>query len=517
VSKNASPFPEHARLVAYCRDSGGREQDVSVDRQRAELTAWALDAHVTITHWFEDRARSGGSTLRRDAFLELTDYLSEADRPEVGVVIWEYARFARQFDDAMFYVASLRRLGYQVYSITDAIPDTLEGRLLESILAWKNAKYREDLSRAVRSGLSFIVAAHQGYPNINPPLGFLKEYHEIGQRRDGTPHRTARLIPDPALSPLIQTAFAMRAAGATYREIHQALHLTEHAISLRNILRNPIYNGTLKFGGNEYPGFVPPLVSPETFQRAQTINALRAAGAGIHHPRRSRSRYLLTGLITCAHCGGRMDGHTGTRPSRPGQPEQLYYICYASQIDKAACPARLIPKAQVEQLVLAKVDAHLQRPDVFQAILKRHKKMKPRARRPAQLERAQQELADTENEIRRLVAAIRDSGHSRALLDELKTLEKERERLTLKVNDLDSRIVTPGDISPEDLAHALQLLSAKLHSEDPAEVITVLRGLVAEVCVRREGDARLRSGSLTGEITLILPVLGESVNLSLES
>lgn len=525
VVKSTSPFPPASRLVAYCRDSGGRDQDVSVDRQRAELTAWALDSGITITRWFEDRARSGGSTQRRDAFLEMTDYLSEPNRPEVGVVIWEYARFARQFDDAMFYVASLRRLGYTVYSITDAIPDTLEGRLLESILAWKNAKYREDLSRAVRSGLRLMITAFNGYPNIHPPLGFKKEYADIGSRRDGTPHRTARLIPDPDTAPLIQQAFDMRALGATYPEIHRALHLTQHHISLRKILRNPIYAGTLRFGGQDYPGFVPPLVSTETYARAQSVNTLRAARFGVHHPRRVRSRFLLTGLIYCSQCGTRMEGFTS-------KDKCSYYICHTSRFDKSACQARMIPKDQIEQLVLDVVGQHLQRPEVFQHLLKRTAKMKarklsghkPHQRSPVPIrgsgEQTKKELSATEADIRRLVSAIRDTGHSRALLDELSALEARRETLTLKVNDLEVQsggVVSPDDITPEDLAHALQLLAGKLHSEDPADVLTVLRGLISEIHARREGDPRQRRGPITGDITLIVPVLGAELNVPLVS
>lgn len=512
VVKNTSPFPEHSRLVAYCRDSGGRDQDVSVDRQRAELTAWALDTQLTITRWFEDRARSGGSTLRRDAFLEMMDYLSSGNLSEVGVVIWEYARFARQFDDAMFYVASLRRLGFTVYSITDAIPDTLEGRLLESILAWKNAKYREDLSRAVRSGLRLMITAFNGYPNIHPPLGFKKEYIDIGSRRDGTPHRTARLIPDPDTSPLVQQAFDMRALGATYPEIHRALHLTRHHVSLRKILRNPIYAGTLKFGGNEYPGFVPPLVSAETFARAQSVNTLRSARFGNHHPRRVRSRFLLTGLIYCSQCGTRMEGFTS-------KEKCSYYICHTSRFDKSACQARMIPQNQIETLVLDVVGQHLQHPRVFQQMLKRTAKMKVRTRRGGNPVRARSDLASTEADIRRLVLAIRESGHSKALLDELAALEVRRETLTLKVNDFEthSAIVSPSDITPEDLAHALQLLAAKLRSEDPADVIAVLRGLVSEIRAAREGDPRQRRGPVTGDITLILPVTSQSVNVPLVS
>lgn len=507
----SSPFPVGSRLVAYCRDSGGREQDVSVERQRAEILAWALDSGLVITRWFEDRARSGGSTARRDAFLELTDYLSEAHRPEIGVVIWEYARFARQFDDAVFYVASLRRLGYQVYSITDAIPDTLEGRLLESILAWKNAKYREDLSRAVRSGMHLVLSSYQGYPNRTPPFGYQKEFVEIGKRRDGSSHRTARLIPDPATAPLLQSAFELRARGATYAEIHNALHLTAHHVSLNRILTNPIYTGTLVYGGNEYPNFCPPLVSAETFSAANAVNRARAGKFGYNHPRRARSRFLLTGLLFCAWCGSPMNGRVA---KRKGCSDKLYYVCRNSNNGKAAtCRAPAIPKETIEKMVLDDVSEHLLHPDVLKSLLRRYSKRKTRITRPSSLDRLRSDLSRNDAELHRLVDAIREAGHSRALLDELGVLEQRHDALVAQVNASEASTPKPLQLDPTSLEHALTLLNQKLHSSDPVECVTVLRGLVAEVSAKRDGGTsiRHRGGPVTGEITLLVPISGESL------
>lgn len=509
------PFPPASRLVAYCRDSGGREQDVSVDRQKAEILAWAHDFDLTVTHWFEDRARSGGSTQRRDAFLELTDYLSESDRPEAGVVIWEYARFARQFDDAMFYVASLRRLGYQVYSITDAIPDTLEGRLLESILAWKNAKYREDLSRAVRSGMRLVVSSFKGYPNHKPPLGYKKDYIEIGRRRDGTPHCTARLIPDPETAPLVQQAFELRAGGATYAEIHNALHLTAWHISLNKVLDNPIYTGTLRFGGQEYPGFCAPLVSAETWARAQVVNCARAGKFGYDHPRRSRSRFLLTGLLFCGLCGNSMNARIA---KRPGQKDVLYYVCRDARNGKAAhCHAPGIPKQEIEKKVLDQTSEFLQHPDLFQQLLKRSARTKTKTNRGKGLDRARADLSQNEKELRHVLEAVRAAGHSKVLLEELGRLEKKHDSLAVQIEALEAAAPRPIDLSTDDLAHGLQLLANKLSSENPTDVLTVLRGLVVEIHARREGGTpqRHQHGEITGQITLRVPASKEEITVPL--
>ena len=193
------PFSAGSRLVAYLRDSGGRDQNLSIPQQQESIGRWCRENGYVLSHQFKDAARSGTSIAGRDGFLEMVAYL-ESNAPEAGVVIWEYSRIARDFDDFTYYITYLRRNGYAVYSITDHIPDTLDGRLFESITAWKTAKYSEDLSKNIRRGQHFIASVYKGKPGGKPPLGYLYSPTEIGRRRDGSPHLVNRLVPDPKVA-----------------------------------------------------------------------------------------------------------------------------------------------------------------------------------------------------------------------------------------------------------------------------------------------------------------------------
>lgn len=502
-----SPFPPGTSLVAYLRDSGGRDQDVSVERQRLELSAWAASAGLIVTHWFADEARSGSGTASRRAFLELNAYLSASRRPEAGVVIWEYARFARQFDDAMFYIADLRRQGYAVYSITDAVPDSLEGRLLESIIAWKNAKYRADLSEAVRSGFRYVISAHGGYPNRLPPLGYRKEPVQIGKRRDGSPHLTSRLVPDPATAPLVRAAFEARANGDTYAEIHNRLHLTRHHISLNRLMRNPVYIGTLRFSGQEYPGFCAPIVPAETWQAAQQVNNARSKKFGYDHPRRTRSRFLLTGILHCARCGSIMNGRV---VKKPNQPDFLYYACRNSFRGKAStCRSPMLPMHELETLVIETLAATLLQPAALQPLLDQAAALPDRqAEYERRLAHLQGELDQAAASLRRIVAAIRDAGHSATLLEEMVNLERRQAELVTAMADARDHPPRPLPSHPADMQRILSLLAEKLQTPGP-ERLTVLRGLVVDIRAERTGGSPLkhRKGHLTGSLTLRLPIL----------
>lgn len=112
-----SPFPPGTPVVAYLRDSGGTDQDLSVDQQESAVRAWCLDAGLQLTRIFHDDARPGSSVVGRDAFLKMIAYFHHSQVPERGVILWKYSRFSRDIDDAQYYKADLRRLGYQIYSI----------------------------------------------------------------------------------------------------------------------------------------------------------------------------------------------------------------------------------------------------------------------------------------------------------------------------------------------------------------------------------------------------------------
>ena len=102
--------------------------------------------------------------------VTLARSLDENDLPD-GLVLWSFARFARDFDDAQYYKADLHRRGLVIISLADEVPDGPTGRLLEAVIDWKNDQFLKDLSKNVKRGLYDI--ARQGYsPGGFPPAGY---------------------------------------------------------------------------------------------------------------------------------------------------------------------------------------------------------------------------------------------------------------------------------------------------------------------------------------------------------
>jgi site-specific DNA recombinase len=500
------PFPPGTRLAAYLRDSGGNEQDLSLDRQRLEISAWASEHSLVISpsDWYEDAARSGTSTAGRERFLAMVASIA---RPIAGVVIWEFARLARQFDDTMYHIADLRHRGFSVFSIVDNIPDTLEGRLFESFLAYKSAKYSQDLGKAVKSGFRRAIEVSRTYPNRIAPVGYKKEFFQVGTYRDGRPRLAGRLVPDPETAPILKAVFEARSQGRTYNEIHHDYPIVTHSVSLHRILHNPIYTGTLRFGGQEFPDFCEPIVSTETFSAAQAVNKARSDRYGYNHPRSLHSRFALTGLLFCALCGAPMNGRTVAPPRKVD-----HYVCRDARVGKyASCHAPGIPRDEIEDLVIQAVidgiSPTLLAPLLHEAQNNLQKRTRTHNERIRQLRR---NLQETARQVRQILAAIRDAGHSKALLADLQRLEQLQADQQTALSSAEASPPVPLNIRPGELDRALIVLKKKLMGS-LADRITVLRGLVVEIHAERIGGSpiRHRKGVITGTIKIRLPLLND--------
>ena len=79
----------------YLRDSGGDAQEQSVPQQKAEFTNYCQRYGLVIAHIFADVAKSGGSVVGRDAFLDMVEMSANAELRPDGLLLWNFARDSR--------------------------------------------------------------------------------------------------------------------------------------------------------------------------------------------------------------------------------------------------------------------------------------------------------------------------------------------------------------------------------------------------------------------------------------
>lgn len=494
-----NPFPPGAALVAYLRDSGGEDQDLSVEQQETAIRAWCEERGYRLTHTFRD-TRSGTSTVGRSGFEQMIRHFSaKKPAPEAGLVLWRYNRFARDLDDAQYFKAALRRRGYTLHAIQDPIPEGSAGRAIEFFIDWMADKFSEDLSVDVRRGLHHLAEQH-GALGGTPPRGFRREPIDLGKHRDGSPHIVHRWVPDENTWETCRLAWTMRAQGASYSEIHQKTRLFGSKNSYNGFYRNRIYLGELKIGDQVLKNYCEPLIDQATWDAVQEISRKRTKAATASEPdniRRRTSPYILSGLAYCTTCGSLLTSIT-VRPAR-GEPRN-YYQCLG--VGRYQCTAHLLPKAPLEQAVIDKLTEDILTPPYIQAILDEQRTARAdesisTAARRAEIAR---QLRAIRLKITNITDAIAEGGQSRALLNRLSDLENDETNRQSELDQIDAWLKTaPINFTPERLERFTTNLRFILNHADLDAKRKILRGLVARVDVIRTGKA------IHGQITIYTP------------
>ena len=492
------PFSPGDSVAGYFRDSGGEEQDLSVEQQSRAFETWCRENDLVIGRVFVDLARPGSSIVGREAFVEMMRHFRSGEAQEKGVVVWKYSRFSRDVDDAAFYRADLRRMDFAVHSLNDNIPDGPEGRFFEAAIDWMNQRFLEDLSTDVRRGLRDLVQIYGCVPGV-PPMGFKREPVTIGKRRDGTPHIAHRWIPDPELVPRIRQAFEMRAAGSSLYTIHKAAKLYGSLNSYRTFFSNRIYMGILEFGDLVIEKYCTPFIDPQTWSAVQAlIEAHAQARFGAQHPRRTNSIYLLSGLMYCARCGSSMYGNTVTRHNLYGRDEA--YRCSRAR-RRRDCTAGRISRRHIEDAVLNTVKDYILLPENMAAIhqLAIEAQTMGEKKRQEMMRSNVAQRRDLSRQIANITRAIADRGHSRAMLDKLTALEGRRAELQVEYDRLQIPLELIPPLTDDEIRDRAVHVTERLSAAPMEQRRQILRGLIQKIVAERDG------GTIRGLITYFYP------------
>ena len=241
-----------------------------------------------------------------------------------------------------------------------------------------NDEYARDISNKVRASLD--LKRRQGK--------FIGSFASYGYRKDPDDH--SRLLIDEAAAAVVRDIFNWFIAGTSVLGIAKRLneqgvpnpsaykrqqgmnyrHPTSDKLddlwpdsSVRRILRNPLYTGTMVQGKNRTKSYklhvneaVPEedwitveqtheaIIPGELFDKAQSLFARDTRTA----PTRKQV-YLFSGFLRCADCGKAMNRKTISQPYR----NYYYYICSTfKKQHSGACTKHTIRSDRLEQAVL---------------------------------------------------------------------------------------------------------------------------------------------------------------------
>ncbi len=291
------------RYGAYHRvsDANGRatEDETTITEKVAfeQIDGWAKMRRVTIAERYLDWDKTGSKMERP----ELDRMLADLDAGVIdGIVCAQVDRLSRaDVGDALITVK--RIIGDDEDHPRSLVlldigldPTTETGELVLGVLLhlarfqWRRyqRQYKTSRARAIRERNAWIGPA---------PLGY--RHAVVGERKDGK-SINGGLVRDPATWPVVREAFRVAAADG----IHAAAALLERELpamrwrtsDVRRVLSNRAYLGEHHAGGRPHDA----ITTPATFQAAQTEP----------RHRRTNGDYPLSGVATCANCGGELVG-----------------------------------------------------------------------------------------------------------------------------------------------------------------------------------------------------------------
>ena len=405
-----------------------------------------------------------------------------------GLIVWNFARFARNLNDAMYFKADLRRRGIIVHSLTDDIPEGNYSQVVEVIIDIANEEKSKQTSRDTKRGLSH--RAKSGYipGGSTPPRGYRAVREIISYHRDGSPRIGTKWEADLELAPLVTLAFNMRAEGRSLNEIMNSpcgvLYKTKSGWV--TFFRNELYLGIIKCGETKIENHetVPPLVDRETFDAVQRLRqaiSTRAAG-NVLHPKRYHSPSLLSGLAVCIHCGTPIIREvSGAESTKTGK--WIYYLCgkkrNAGKWD--ACEGKQIKADRADRAIVEAVLKQVLTVDRTDELIKQvQASYSDNGEIVRQEEAARAALSSCEKSISRLLDTIESTDSVKAK-DRLKERESERARLQFELSMIMSqRNAAEIEITPEVLSDVLDVWRGEIEAARDANDI---RGL--QRCLKR--------------------------------
>ena len=513
-------------VVLYARYSSDNQRDASIEdqlrlcRERAEREGWR------IVDSYSDRSISGASLIRPG----IQALMQDAQSGRFNLVLAESLdRISRDQEDIAGVYKRLTFAGVRVVTLS-------EGDISELHIGLKGtmgALYLKDLADRTRRGLRGRVEdSKSGGGNS---YGY-KVVRKTGA--DGEPERGERAV-DPAEASVVRRIFADYAAGKSPRQIAHELNAegvpgprsggwgpsTIHGNVKRGngILNNELYVGRLvwnrqRFLKNPETGRRVARLNPEDQWIVQEVPELRiiedAVWAKVKERQTEirsryitedgnsltavrRTRYLFSGLIKCAECGG---GYS-----------MIYRELFGCSTvkNKGTCSNHVrIMRQELESRVLDALRNQLMDPALFQEFCEEYTREINRLRMEASSEIAakQAELGRAEHGIRKIIEAIKDGYRTPGMKEELFELEDRKERLT---KELASAEEPPALLHPnmaqeyrkliDGLFEALQDERTRLEASDD------IRALVGRIVVSpgKNGKADLwLEGDLAGILTL---------------
>jgi site-specific DNA recombinase len=321
------------RLAFYGRYSSDNQRDTSIEDQRRVVQRWAQRLGHDIVADYFDAAVSGASVRLLNGLQEALK--AACTRPAIfdALAVDQLSRLSRDVGDTDVLIKRLRFFGIRVIAVSDSI-DTADdtAKISVTVKSLVNELYLDDLRKTTKRGLDGQFL--KGFSTGGRTFGYRSApVYDATGRTDprGNPIPVGyRLTVSPEEAEIVRQIFQSFRNGDGEKAIAKRLNAQRTGRTWRPntiylMLHNPKYVGRIHFNRREWRK------NPDTGRRVYrwrspdhwectTVEALRIIDEDtwdavqkrlrtrrhLFSHRRSATGHLLSGLLVCDACGGRL-------------------------------------------------------------------------------------------------------------------------------------------------------------------------------------------------------------------
>lgn len=446
------------------------QEGYSVGEQKERLIAYCKAKDWLIADIYVDGGYTG-SNLNRPGIQKL---ISETDKFDL-VLVYKLDRLSRSQRDTLYLIEEVfRPKGVDFISMQESFDtSTPFGKAMIGLLAVFAQLEREQIKE--RTWMGRVARAktglHHGGGNI--PIGY--EYED------------GKLIVNPYEAEQVRKIYEWYLAGASLKGITDRLQDEGYTnkyssynswSSVRNILGNETYTGTLHFGDIVVEDAHEAIISKEQFNAAQILRGKRQEQYG---STAFQSKHLLTGLLFCGHCGGRYYlRNTG---------KYSYYACYSrtkqikGMIKDPNCKNKIWKAQDLEPIIDTQIRELLSSPQMAAEVATNKAKPVPTTKN-TDIERR---IHDIDKQISKLMELYQQDDIPPELLgDKINKLYNERTALQSSLEPVVEPTTMPFDLVEELLSDAAQVWDFA----DEAQKKRIMQSLISRI-VLTEDDVKI--------------------------
>lgn len=317
----------------YIRQSQTSDGTISPELQEKNVRRFIQAQGWEAGEVYSDIDISGLTETKRPGFLKLKkDY--EAGKFDIAVAD-DFSRFSRNKTDAMALLGSM-----QIATAKEGVADS-DDDFMPAMYFLLADKFSKDMSKRWRNALMHRLA--KGLP-------------PSGKSQFGYDKQGKEAYVQNADAAIVREAYKRYTAGEgarticedfTARGLASAGPKGWYPIGFFDLLDKTFYAGIISYEGQEFPGAHEPILTAAEWAAYRKARESRKLQTKPRNP-----KWMLSGLVVCGHCGGKMLSHMAR-----GVPS-LMCATYNAE-GKTGCPGMFRKRAKVQQAVWWWLGSHL--------------------------------------------------------------------------------------------------------------------------------------------------------------